>query len=208
VGLEIDHVLSPRVSSMPGEAITIKTTAPITGTFCIGQDTFEPHGCVWTPSGIHAQTAYAPGLFSQPESCEESSEYDSIPSDTCEGLSVFDFSLDGDQKGALHVSRANTPECRTIAETACITPREKMTANQINSASAAAHVRAAAHRMEHEQLCRELLRSMSLTQISCFDGRSGLPPEVLQQPKLLLDVLSNKQDRPDILVQCCIALKV
>jgi hypothetical protein len=193
---------------MPGEAITIKTTAPITGTFCIGKDTCEPHGCVWTPSGIHTQTAYAPGRLLQPECCEESSDNDSIPSDTCEDLSVFDLQLDGDQKGALHVSRANTPECRTIAETACIAPREKITADRINSASAAAHVRAAAHRMEHEQLCRELPSSMSLTQITYFDGRSGLPPEVLQQPTLLLDFLSNKQDRPDILVQCCIALKV
>jgi hypothetical protein len=36
-----------------------------------------------------------------------------------------------------------------------------MTATQINNASAASHVRAAAHRMEHEQLCLELASAIA-----------------------------------------------
>jgi hypothetical protein len=62
-------------------------------------------------------------------------------------------------------SRANTSvttsESRTPAETVYSTPREEMTATQINNASAAAHVRAAAHRMEHEQLCQELASAIA-----------------------------------------------
>ena len=57
-------------------------------------------------------------------------------------------------------SRANTSECQTPAKTVYSTPPSEM-AIQINNASAAAHVRAAAHRMEHEQLCRELASAIA-----------------------------------------------
>ena len=45
-------------------------------------------------------------------------------------------------------------------------------------------------------------------QITDFDGRSGLPPEVLQQPTLLVNHMKERQDRPDILMQCCIWLQL
>ena len=44
--------------------------------------------------------------------------------------------------------------------------------------------------------------------ITKFDGKSGLPPDALKQPALLVNLMKEHQDRPDILVQCCIALKV
>ena len=44
--------------------------------------------------------------------------------------------------------------------------------------------------------------------ITKFDGKSGLPPDALKQPALLVNLMKEHRDRPDILVQCCIALKV
>lgn len=44
--------------------------------------------------------------------------------------------------------------------------------------------------------------------ITNFDGKSGLPPDALKQPALLVNLMKEHQDRLDILVQCCIALKV
>jgi len=45
-------------------------------------------------------------------------------------------------------------------------------------------------------------------QITVFDGRSGLPQEVLQQPKLLVNHMRKHQDRSDILMQCCVWLQL
>ena len=50
-------------------------------------------------------------------------------------------------------------------------------------------------------------RSMSAappSRITDFDGRSGLPPEVLQQPRLLVNLMKEHEDRPELFVQCCI----
>lgn len=45
-------------------------------------------------------------------------------------------------------------------------------------------------------------------QITVFDGKSGLPHEVLQQPKLLVNHMREHQDRSDILIQCCVRLQL
>jgi hypothetical protein len=45
-------------------------------------------------------------------------------------------------------------------------------------------------------------------QITVFDGRSGLPQKVLQQPKLLVNHMRKHQDRSDILMQCCVWLQL
>jgi hypothetical protein len=45
-------------------------------------------------------------------------------------------------------------------------------------------------------------------QITVFDGRSGLPAEVLQQPKLLVNHMRKHRDRSDILMQCCVWLQL
>jgi len=45
-------------------------------------------------------------------------------------------------------------------------------------------------------------------QITQFDGRSGLPAAASEQPWLLIKQMKEHAGRSDILVQCCIALKV
>lgn len=52
------------------------------------------------------------------------------------------------------------------------------------------------------------VRPVQPNQITVFDGRSGLPQDVLRQPKLMVNHMRKHQDRPDILMQCCVWLQL